>query len=113
MECNNALAYVCDLKGALTDITLQWDGKQLVLTEQETHNGTKSIWQEAFSEITTNSFTQTGDYLSRSFPLRVSRLRPAWAMADAPFCHPASRTSKGKSALIASPGPPWIRLCYF
>jgi hypothetical protein len=61
MECNNALAYVCDLKGALTDITLQWDGKQLVLTEQETHNGTKSIWQEAFSEITTNSFTQTGD----------------------------------------------------
>jgi hypothetical protein len=61
MECNNGLAYVCDLKGALTDITLQWDGKQLVLTEQETHNGKKSVWHETFSEITTNSFTQTGD----------------------------------------------------
>jgi hypothetical protein len=61
MECNNGLAYVCDLKGALTDITLQWDGKQLVLTEQETHNGKKSVWHEAFSEITPNSFTQTGD----------------------------------------------------
>lgn len=61
MECNNGLAYVCDLKGALTDITLQWDGKQLVLTEQETHNGKKSVWHETFAEITANSFTQTGD----------------------------------------------------
>ncbi len=61
MECNNGLAYVCDLKGALTDINLQWDGKQLVLTEQETHNGKKSVWHEVFSEITKTSFTQTGD----------------------------------------------------
>ena len=61
MECNNGLTYVCDIKGALTDITLQWDGKQLVLIEQENHNGKKSVWREAFSEITTNSFTQTGD----------------------------------------------------
>lgn len=61
MECNNGLPYVCDVKGSLTDITLQWDGKQLVLTEQENHNGKKSVWREAFSEITANSFTQTGD----------------------------------------------------
>jgi len=61
MECNNGLSYVCDVKGSLTDITLQWDGKQLVLTEQENHNGKKSVWREAFSEITANSFTQTGD----------------------------------------------------
>jgi hypothetical protein len=61
MECNNGLSYVCDIKGALTDITLQWDGKQLVLIEQENHNGKKSVWREAFSAITANSFTQTGD----------------------------------------------------
>jgi hypothetical protein len=61
MECNNGLSYVCDIKGSLTDITLQWDGKQLVLIEQENHNGKKSVWREAFSEITANSFTQTGD----------------------------------------------------
>ena len=61
MECNNGLAYGCDLKGALNDITLEWDGKQLVLTEQENHNGKKTVWREAFSEITTTSFTQTGD----------------------------------------------------
>ena len=61
MECNNGLPNVCDIKGSLTDITLQWDGTQLVLTEQENHNGTKSVWREAFSDITKNSFTQTGD----------------------------------------------------
>jgi hypothetical protein len=61
MECNNGLAYGCDLKGALNDITLEWDGKQLVLTEQENHNGKKTVWHEAFSEITATSFTQTGD----------------------------------------------------
>jgi hypothetical protein len=61
MECNNGLSYVCDIKGSLTDITLQWNGKQLVLIEQENHNGKKSVWCEAFSEITKNSFTQTGD----------------------------------------------------
>lgn len=61
MECNNGLAYGCDLKGALNDILLEWDGKQLVLTEQENHNGKKTVWHEAFSEITATSFTQTGD----------------------------------------------------
>jgi hypothetical protein len=61
MECNNGLAYGCDLKGALNDITLEWDGKQLVLTEQENHNGKKTVWHEEFSEITATSFTQTGD----------------------------------------------------
>lgn len=61
MECNNGLSYVCDVKGALTDITLQWDGTQLVLIEQENHNGKKSVWRETFSDITKNSFTQTGD----------------------------------------------------
>lgn len=61
MECNNGLPYVCDIKGSLTDITLQWDGTQLVLTEQENHNGKKSVWRETFSDITKNSFIQTGD----------------------------------------------------
>src|ERR1051326_6818123 len=61
MECNNGLPNVCDIKGSLTDITLQWDGTQLVLTEQENHNGKKSVWRETFSDITKNSFTQTGD----------------------------------------------------
>ena len=60
MECNNNLPFTCDLKGALTDITITWDEKTLTLDEIETHNGKKTIWREAWSKITPTSFTQTG-----------------------------------------------------
>lgn len=61
MECNNHLPFICDLKGALTDITITWDEKTLALDEIETHDGKKTIWHEAWSKITPTSFTQTGD----------------------------------------------------
>ena len=60
MECNNNLPFTCDLKGALTDITITWDEKTLAIDELETHNGKKTIWHEAWSKITPTSFTQTG-----------------------------------------------------
>ena len=60
MECNNNLPFTCDLKGALTDITITWDEKTLTLDEIETHNGKKTVWHEAWSKITPTSFTQTG-----------------------------------------------------
>lgn len=61
MECNNQLLYTCDLKGGLNDVTISWDGKQLIINEWETHNGKKTLWHEVWSEITPNTFTQTGD----------------------------------------------------
>jgi hypothetical protein len=61
MECNNQHPYTCDLKGALNDITLSWNGKQFVIDEQETHGSKKYLWHEVWSDITENSFTQTGD----------------------------------------------------
>jgi len=61
MECNNQLPYVCDLKGGLNDITMSWDGKQFAIDEIETHNGKKTLWHEVWTDITPNSFTQTGD----------------------------------------------------
>lgn len=61
MECNNQLAYTCDLKGALNDITMTWDGKQFTIDELETHDGKKTMWREVWSDITSTSFTQTGD----------------------------------------------------
>ena len=61
MECNNQLAYTCDLKGALNDITMTWDGKQFTIDELETHDGKKTMWHEVWSDITSTSFTQTGD----------------------------------------------------
>jgi hypothetical protein len=61
MECNNQLPYTCDLKGALNDITMAWDGKQFTIEEWETHDGKKTLWHEAWADITATSFTQTGD----------------------------------------------------
>jgi hypothetical protein len=63
MECQNLLPYTCDVKGAQSDITMNWDGKQFVIDEMETSkSGKKSVWHEVWSEITPNSFTQTGEY---------------------------------------------------
>jgi hypothetical protein len=63
MECQNLLPYTCDVKGALNDITMNWDGKQFVIDEVETStSGKKSIWHEVWSDITATSFVQTGDY---------------------------------------------------
>jgi len=61
MECNNQLPYACDLKGALNDVTMSWDGKQFVINEQETHGDKKWLWHEVWSDVTETSFTQTGD----------------------------------------------------
>ena len=63
MECQNLLPYTCDVKGAQNDITMSWDGKQFVIDEMETSkSGKKSVWHEVWSDITPNSFTQTGEY---------------------------------------------------
>ena len=63
MECQNRLPYTCDVKGAQNDLTMSWDGKQFVIDEMETSkSGKKSVWHEVWSEITPNSFTQTGEY---------------------------------------------------
>jgi len=62
MECQNLLPYTCDVKGAQNDITMNWDGKQFAIDEMETSSGKKSTWHEVWSEITPNSFTQTGEY---------------------------------------------------
>jgi hypothetical protein len=61
MECQNVLPYVCDVKGSLNDITMNWDGKEFTIDEKEVHNGKKSMWHEAWSDISSTSFTQTGD----------------------------------------------------
>ncbi|MBZ5652838.1 MAG: DUF1579 domain-containing protein [Acidobacteriia bacterium] len=63
MECQNLLPYTCDVKGAQSDITMSWDGKQFIIDEIETSTaGKKSIWHEVWSDITPTSFTQTGEY---------------------------------------------------
>jgi hypothetical protein len=61
MECNSQLPMTCDLKGALNDVTLSWDGRKFQIDELETHNGRRTVWHEYWTDITPDSFTQTGD----------------------------------------------------
>lgn len=62
MECNNHNPHVCDVKGSLTDISIQWDGKAFVINEQEpSPSGGRRLWRESILDITATSFTQTGD----------------------------------------------------
>jgi hypothetical protein len=84
MECQNLLPYTCDVKGAQNDITMSWDGKQFVIDEVEMSTaGKKSMWHEVWSEITPNSFTQTGEYgepggpRNRLFTIHAARVTAA------------------------------------
>jgi len=61
MECNSQLAYTCDLKGALNDITVTWDGRKFQIDEIETHGDKHYVWHESWSNITPNSFEQNGN----------------------------------------------------
>lgn len=62
MQCNNNDPHVCDVKGSLNDIAITWDGRQLVIEEQEVlPGGRKQTYRETYSEVTPTSFTQTGD----------------------------------------------------
>jgi hypothetical protein len=42
-------------------VTIHWDGSQFGVDEWETHGDKKSLWHEAWIDITPTSFTQTGD----------------------------------------------------
>ena len=61
MECNSQLPFTCDLKGALNDVTITWDGKKFQIDEIETHDGRRTVWHEYWTDITPRSFVQSGD----------------------------------------------------
>jgi hypothetical protein len=100
MECQNLLPYTCDVKGALNDITMSWDGKQFVIDEIEASNtGQKSIWHEVWSDITPISFTQTGEYgepgapRKRLFTIHAKRAS-AQSKNDARADHPIANSAE-------------------
>jgi hypothetical protein len=62
MECVNQNPHACDPKAALNDVTITWEGKQLIIDEIETSpTGKKSQWHETYSNITSTSFLQVGE----------------------------------------------------
>ena len=104
MECQNRLPYKCDLKGALNDITMSWDGKQFVIDEVETSpSGKKSMWHEVWSDITRNSFTQIGEYgdpgapRKRLFTIYATRVTATQSKNEIHVDHPVSS--------VADPAP--------
>jgi hypothetical protein len=107
MECQNRLPYTCDVKGAQNDITMNWDRKQFVIDEMETSNsGKKSVWHEVWSDITPDSFTQTGESgdpggpRKRLFTIHATRLLGAHSKNH------GLRTSNANQSASNDVGPP-------
>ena len=94
MECQNLLPYTCDVKGAQSDITMNWDGKQFVIDEMETSkSGKKSVWHEVWSDITANSFTQTGEYGEPGGPRKRLFTIHATKIANSPIKNDQSQSN--------------------
>src|ERR1700722_1091549 len=70
MLCTSQNRRGCDPQGSLNDVHLSWDGKQLVVDIDSVHNGKKMLWHEVFFDITSKSFTQTGDAGEAGGPLK-------------------------------------------
>lgn len=60
MDCSNEMSHTCDLKGALDDVVVHWTGSELIIDEKELSQGKMMTSRVAWSDITSNSFTETG-----------------------------------------------------
>jgi hypothetical protein len=69
MLCTSNNPHTCDPQGS-DRITLQWDGKQLLVDIQYEKDGKKILWHERFFDITPTTFTQTADSGEATTPLK-------------------------------------------
>ena len=61
MDCSNQIPDTCDLKGALNDVVVSWTGSELTIDEKEiSPEGKVTTSRAVWSDITANSFTETG-----------------------------------------------------
>ena len=60
MDCSNQISHTCDLKGALDNVVVHWTGTELTIDEKELSQGRMMTSRAEWSEITPNSFTETG-----------------------------------------------------
>lgn len=67
--CNNSGPAACNVD-TYANSTLKWDGKQLTIDLQFPNHGKKMLWHEVWSDITSTSFTQTGDIGEFGGPLK-------------------------------------------
>lgn len=60
MDCNNQNPHSCDLKGAV-DVVVHWTGSELTIDEPEpSPQGKMMISRVVWSDISSNTFTETG-----------------------------------------------------
>jgi hypothetical protein len=61
LDCNNQNPHTCDLKDAVDGLTVQWDGRELIVEEPEPGpNGKQMMSRIVWSDIKPSSFTETG-----------------------------------------------------
>ena len=60
MDCSNQISHTCDLKGAVEDVVVHWTGSELIIDEKELSQGKVMTSRVAWSDITPNTFTETG-----------------------------------------------------
>jgi hypothetical protein len=60
MDCSNQMSHTCDLKGAVDDVVVHWTGSELIIDEKELSQGKTMTSRAVWSDITANSFTETG-----------------------------------------------------
>ena len=60
MDCSNQISHTSDLKGAVDDVVVHWTGSELTIDEKEISQGKVMTSRAVWSDITANSFTETG-----------------------------------------------------
>lgn len=69
MLCNNSGPEPCNVNTYFNS-TLKWDGKQLIIEMRFSQGEKKMLWHEEWSDITTTTFTQTGEMGEVGGPLK-------------------------------------------
>jgi hypothetical protein len=59
LDCSNEIPVTCDVKGAI-DVVVHWTGTELTVDEKELSQGQMMTSRVAWSDITANTFTETG-----------------------------------------------------
>ena len=60
MDCSNEMSHTCDVKGASDDVVVHWTGDRLTIDEKELSDGKMMTSRVEWSDITANSFIETG-----------------------------------------------------
>lgn len=60
LDCSNQMSNTCDLKGAVDDVVVHWTGSELTIDEKELSDGKMMTSRVTWSDITSNTFTETG-----------------------------------------------------